>query len=308
MKMYPIPHSDLVVSNIVMGCMRIDQLSPVQTEELVRSALEEGVNFFDHADIYGGNHACEEHFSKSVQMTPSLREKMILQTKCGIGPGYYDFSKEHIVEAAEASLKALRTEYLDVLLLHRPDALMDPDEVAEAFQALHSAGKVRYFGVSNHNPMQMELLQKAIPQKLLFNQLQISVTHCPVIDSGLTVNMQGEDQSINREGSILEYCRLHDVTIQAWSPFQKAFFNGTFVGDRGEYPELNDQLEALAQKYGVTPEGIAVAWLTRHPAHMQVIVGTTKASRLRACCAGSEIPLTRPEWYGLYRAAKHIIP
>ena len=306
MKYLQIPGSDLKPSNIIMGCMRINNLDKKGAEQLIRTAMEAGVNMFDHADIYGDGY-CEEFFAEAAGMNPQVREKMILQSKCGIRKGYYDFSKEHILEAVDGSLKRLHTDYLDVLLLHRPDALMEPEETAEALQTLFDAGKVRYFGVSNHNPAQIELLQQAFGQKLLFNQMQISVAHTPLIDAGMAVNMH-TDQAIDRTGSTLEYCRLKGITLQAWSPFQKGFFEGPFLGDMENYPELNRKCQELAEKYQVTPTGIAVAWLTRHPANIQVILGTTQAQRMLDGCAGSQIPLTRPEWYGLYQAAGNMIP
>ena len=261
---------------------------------------------FDHADIYGGGE-CEELFAKAVNLKGTMREKLVIQSKCSIKKGYYDFSKEYILEAVDGILKRLHTEYLDILLLHRPDALMEPEETAEAINQLKEAGKVRYFGVSNQNPMQIELLQKYIKEKLLFNQLQFSLVHTPLIDSSMSVNMN-IDQSIDRTLGTLEYCRLKDITIQAWSPFQKGFFEGAFLGDLKHYAELNQMIDLLAQKYEVTPSAIAVAWLTRHPADIQVILGTTKDSRMLEGCCGSWIPLTREEWYGLYKAAGNMIP
>lgn len=307
MKYLSIEDTDLRVSNIAMGCMRINSLSAKETENLVRTAMEQGINFFDHADIYGGNHACETWFAQSLHMTPSLREKMILQSKCGICQGFYDFSKEHIIDATNESLRRLKTDYLDILLLHRPDTLMNPEEVAEAFTELHQSGKVRYFGVSNHNPMQMEFLQKHLSHKLIINQVQLSLAHTPLIDSGITFNMN-VPQSIDRTGEILEYARLKNITLQAWSPFQKGFFEGTFLGDSEHYEKLNAVITRLAKKYGVSPEAISTGWITRHPANIQVILGTTKPQRIIDACKGSQLPLTRAEWYELYQSAGNLIP
>ena len=242
-------------------------------------------------------------------MNSSIREKMILQSKCGIisPEGYFDFSKEHIIESVNGILKRLKTEYLDILLLHRPDPLMEPAEVAEAFEELHTSGKVRNFGVSNHNPAQIELLQKYIPYKLVVNQLQFSIAHTPLIDSGIALNMKN-DQAINRDSSILEYCRLHDITMQAWSPYQHGFFEGSFLGDLDRFPKLNEVVDTIAKKYGVTNTAIATAWITRHPANIQVVLGTTNAERLKAACKGAEIRLTREEWYQIYKAAGNIVP
>jgi predicted oxidoreductase len=289
-----------------MGNMRIPQLSITEAENLIRSAMEEGINFFDHADIYGKGKS-EEIFSEAIQLNTSIREKMILQSKCGIRNGYFDFSKEHIIESVDGILKRLNTEYLDILLLHRPDPLMEPAEVAEAFEELHTRGKVRYFGVSNHNPAQIELLQKYTSHKLVVNQLQLSIAHTPIIDSGVTLNMK-VDQAINRDMSVLEYCRLNDITIQAWSPYQHGFFGGSFLGDLEHYPELNEVVDRIAGKYGVTNTAIATAWITRHPANIQVVLGTTKVERLKDACQGSDIRLTREEWYQIYKAAGNMIP
>lgn len=306
MKYLELDGGKLRVSNIVMGCMRIKDLEQTQLDTLVHTALEAGVNHFDHADIYGGG-ACEERFGELLRREPGLRDKIVLQSKCGIRPGYYDFSKEHILEAVEGSLRRLSTDHLDILLLHRPDTLMEPEETAEALQSLLDSGKVRWFGVSNHNPAQIQLLQRSFGQKLLFNQMQMSLAHTPMIDAGMTVNMR-IDQAIDRTECTLEYCRLEGITVQAWSPFQKGTFGGPFLGDRENYPELNEMCRQLAEKYGVTPTSIAVAWLTRHPANIQVVLGTTNPARLLESCAGSALPLTRAEWYGLYKAAGNRIP
>lgn len=307
MKYFELGKTGLSVSNIAMGCMRIDGKSEKEVARLIETAVSEGVNFFDHADIYGGDHACERHFARSLALTDIKREDIIVQTKCGIRPFGYDFSKENILRQVDGSLRALNMDYVDVLLLHRPDTLCEPEEVAEAFDALHAAGKVRHFGVSNHNPMQIQLLEKSLHQKLHVNQLQAGVAHTPMIDSGMAVNM-GIDQSVDRTGSVLEYCRLTDRTIQAWSPFQKGFFEGVVLNDNEKYAALNEEIGRLAVQYGVTPTAVAVAFLTRHPANIQVILGTTNEMHLKEGCAGAGLPLTRAEWYGLYRAAGNMIP
>lgn len=239
-------------------------------------------------------------------MNAEIREKMLIQTKCGIRDGYFDFSKEHIVSSVDASLKRLQTDYIDVLLLHRPDTLVEPEEVNEAFNELYNSGKVRAFGVSNQNPMQIELLSKHLEHKLHINQLQLSITNTGMIDAGLNVNMQ-IDASVNRDGSILDYCRLKDITIQAWSPFQYGFFDGVFLNN-DKFPELNRVIDELAEKKGVTNSAIAIAWILRHPAHIQPIVGTTNAARLREISQASNMTLTRPEWYEIYRAAGNKLP
>lgn len=305
MKTINIPHSTLHVSAIALGCMRIAKLPTQEAATLLNTALDAGINFFDHADIYGGGKS-EEKFAEALGMNPTVREKLLIQSKCGIRQGFFDFSKEHILAAVDGSLQRLQTDYLDVLLLHRPDALVEPEEVAEAFTRLEESGKVRYFGVSNQNPMQIELLQKFVKQKLLFNQLQLSITNTGMIDAGLNVNME-IDASVDRDGSILDYCRLHEITIQPWSPFQYGFFEGVFL-DNPKFPELNKAIDALAAEKGVTNTTIAVAWLLRHPAHMQPIIGTTNPGRVKESCQAANITLTRQEWYAIYRAAGNKLP
>jgi predicted oxidoreductase len=305
MKKISIGKGELLASEISLGCMRINNLSKSEASVLINTALEQGIDFFDHADIYGGGKS-EEVFAGAVDMRSRLREKMIIQTKCGIRQGYFDFSKDHILNSVEGSLKRLNTDYIDVLLLHRPDTLMEPEEVAEAFSRLHSSGKVRYFGVSNQNPMKIELLSKYLSNRIIINQLQLSVTNTGMIDSGLNVNMQ-IDRSIDRDGSILEYCRLKDITIQAWSPFQYGFFEGVFL-DNDKFPELNSKINELAEAKGVADTAIAIAWILRHPARIQPIVGTTNAARLKEICKASEVQLTRQEWYEIYRAAGNVLP
>ena len=297
--------TDIKASSIGLGCMRIADMEKEDVNKLINIALEEGINFFDHADIYGKGRS-EEIFSEAIGMNSSLREKMIIQSKCSIRPGFYDYSKEHIISSVDGILKRLKTDYLDILLLHRPDTLMEPEEVSEAFEELFKAGKVREFGVSNHNPMQIELLNKYLKNKIMINQLQFSLMHTGIIDSGINVNMK-VDPSIDRDGSILEYCRLKDITIQAWSPFQYGFFQGVFLNN-DKFPELNAKINEIAEKKNVTNSAIATAWILRHPAKIQTIVGTTNAERLRDICKASEVELTRQEWYELYRAAGNQLP
>ncbi len=285
--------------------MRISSLSNQDIATLIHTALDEGINFFDHADVYGGGKS-EEKFAEALDMTPRLRDTMILQTKVGIRTGSFDFSKEHILEAVEGSLTRLRTDHLDVVLLHRPDALVEPEEVADAFTSLHDSGKVAYFGVSNQNPMQIELLTKYVKQPIIINQLQLSITNTGMIDTGINVNMES-DASIDRDGSILDYCRLKDITIQPWSPFQYGFFEGVFL-DNDKFPELNARINAVAASRGVTNTAIAVAWLLRHPARMQPILGTTNPTRVKDACKASDVKLTRQEWYDIYLAAGNKLP
>jgi len=297
--------SNLEVPVVAVGCMRINQLQPEQAEKFIQTALELGANFFDHADIYGGG-ACEEIFAQAIHMNDNVREKVILQSKCGIREGRYDFSKEHILNSVDGILRRLRTDYLDVLLLHRPDALVEPEEVAEAFDILQSTGKVRHFGVSNHKPMQIELLKKYVRQPILANQLQLSIMHAFMISQGINVNMD-VPAAYDRDGSVLDYCRLHDITIQPWSPFLYGFFEGVFVGNE-KFPALNAKMNEIAARYGVSNTTIAIAWLLRHPAKMQPVIGTTNLQRLKDSLKAAEVNLTREEWYEIYLAAGNALP
>ena len=306
MKYYEIKNTDIKASSIIGGCMWLPKVSEKENQELIETALEMGINFFDHADIYFGGES-EKAFSKVLEERPSVREKIYIQSKCGIQRKYYDFSKEHIIDSVEGSLKRLKTDYLDVLLLHRPDTLMEPEEVAEAFNQLEKAGKVKYFGVSNQTPGQMELLGKYVRQKLVFNQLQFGLAHTCLIDSGLAHNTY-YDQGIYRDSGTLEYCRMNDITIQAWSPLQRGRFEGTFINDLENYGPLNELLDELGSKYMVSKAGIATAWILRHPAKIQVILGTTNKNHLIESCQGNDIELTRKEWYDLYCAAGNMIP
>lgn len=305
MKTLKLGTSSLEVPVIAVGCMRLNSLSKPEAERFVQTALDEGANFFDHADIYGGG-SCEEIFADAIHMNSTVREKIVLQSKCGIRQGMFDFSKEHILASVDGILKRLKTEYLDLLLLHRPDALVEPEEVAEAFDQLEQSGKVRHFGVSNQNPMQIQLLQKYVKQPIVANQLQLSITNANMISAGINVNMENE-AAVNRDGSVLDFCRLHDITIQPWSPFQYGFFEGVFLGNE-KFPELNQAIDEIAGKYGVSNTTIAVAWLLRHPARMQPVIGTMNTDRLKDCIQAGEIYLTREEWYQIYRAAGNVLP
>lgn len=305
MKYINIANSDLKVSQIALGCMRIAGKSEEDIEKLVLKAMELGINFFDHADIYGGGKS-EEIFGQILAKHPELRERMIIQTKCGIRQGYYDFSKEHILNSVENSLKRLQTDYVDILLLHRPDALMNPKEVAEAFDELYETGKVKYFGVSNMNSYQIALIQKYTKHKLLFNQLQFNVVNAGMIDSGINVNMDNA-QSIDHDSSILDYCRINDITIQPWSILQASWEKGTFL-DHPDYQKLNDKLAELGEKYGLSKSAMSLAWILRHPANMQPIAGTTSPEHLEDLCKATSIELTREDWYALYLSVDRPLP
>ncbi|EOZ1997152.1 aldo/keto reductase family oxidoreductase [Listeria innocua] len=305
MKRITIGNSDLTASEISLGCMRMADLSKEEANKVINTALENGIDFFDHADIYGGGKS-EEVFADAIDMNATVREKMILQSKCGIRQGFFDFSKEHIISSVEGSLKRLKTDYLDTLLLHRPDTLFEPEEVAAAFTELEKSGKVRHFGVSNQNPGQIELLKKYVDQELIANQLQFSIMHTGMIDTGFNVNMT-IDPSLDRDGGILEYSRLNNMTIQAWSPFQYGFFEGVFL-DNDKFPELNKAIDKIAADKGVTNSAIAVAWIQRHPASLQTVVGTMNPGRIADIAKASDVTLSREEWYEIYRAAGNQLP
>ncbi|MBQ1256398.1 MAG: aldo/keto reductase, partial [Clostridia bacterium] len=292
-------------SAVALGAMRMAGLSVEDAEKVVMTYHENGVDFVDHADIYGGGKS-EEIFAEVVKRNPSLRDKFIVQDKVGIRKGFYDASYEHVVSAAEGCLKRLNMESIDVLLLHRPDALMEPDELAEAFMRLKKDGKVRFFGVSNENAGQMELLSRYMPGEIIIDQLQFGLCHTPMVDEGINVNMH-TDHALSKDGSTLNYCRLHDITIQAWSPFQYGFFEGPFIGNK-KFEKLNGVLSEIAEKYAVTETAIAGAWVLRHPAGIQMISGSMNPERVREICAGADITLTREEWYKLYLAAGNPLP
>jgi len=295
----------LEVSAVAMGGMRLPDLDRKGLAALVQAAIDGGINFFDHADIYGGGRS-ESMFADAVKDLNLNRQDIFVQTKCGIRNGFFDFSSQHIISSLENSLQRLEMDYVDVFLLHRPDALVEPEEVAQAFDMLYKAGKARYFGVSNHNPGQIRLLQKYLGHKLIVNQLQFSPAHTGMIDTGLNVNMTNAP-SFDHDGSVLDFCRLEDITVQAWSPFLYGYFEGTFLGS-DKYPKLNEAISELAEEKNATPEAVVVAWILRHPANMQAIPGTTKAERLAGICKGCTIEMSRQEWYKIYRAAGNRLP
>jgi len=309
MKSFPLSTSAVTVSSVILGLMRIKTMSDDEIRALYAAARDVGINMIDHADVYGGErHFCEKRFGEAVTLSAAERDGLVIQTKTGIRKGFFDFSKEHILKSVDESLVALKTDYIDVLLLHRPDTLVEPEEVAAAFDALEQAGKVRQFGVSNQTPGQVDLLKTAVKQKLVANQVQLSITHANLFGQGIAANINGLDQSISRDNDILNYSRINKVTLQAWSPFQKGWFDGVFLGDREHYGPLNDTIDEIAATHGVTPTGIAVAWITRHPANIQVVLGTTKPERVRESAAGSDVTLSREEWYRLFTAAGHKLP
>ena len=297
---------ECAVSQVALGCMRISDKSDKEMDFYLNNAVELGINYFDHADIYGRG-KCEEVFGAALKRNPGIRDKIYIQTKCSIVPGsMYDFSKEHIISAVDGSLKRLGVEYVDVVLLHRPDLLMEPAEVAEAFDELEAKGKVKAFGVSNHSALQIELLQREVKQKLAINQMQLSITNANMIANGANVNLPCED-GVNYDGYLRDYCRLKGITIQPWSPLQYGFIAGSFVDNR-KYKSLNKVIEELAEKYGTTATGMAIAWILRLPDKMQPIVGSTNPERIKAVAEAADITISREDWYRIYREAGYRLP
>ena len=293
------------VSVIGLGCMRMDDLTAKQVDSVIKASLDNGINFFDHADIYGDGE-CEKKFGAAMKRDKSLRDRIFIQSKCTIRDGLYDFSRDYILQSVDGILSRLGTDRLDSLLLHRPDALMELDDVREAFEKLYSEGKVHSFGVSNMNRFQMELLQSGVSFSIVADQVQLSLAHTPLIDEGINVNTMFNG-AVTRSSGTLEYCRLKGIIVQTWSPLQKGFFEGCFIGDP-EYAELNKFLDRLADKYNVKADSVALAWLLRYPARIQVIIGTMNPKHIQSAAKAADFTLTREEWYELYRAAGNELP
>ena len=309
MKQINIVNGPQSASRIILGCMRMPTLNTDDAANLIRTAYELGINFFDHATCYGRDGEAETRFGDAFLKTGIRREDVYIQSKCGIlsEKGEFNWSKETIIESVNDSLRRLKLDYLDSLLLHRPDLLYEPEQIAEAFDELEKSGKVRFFGVSNVPTMMLEVLRKYIRQPLVINQLQFSLDQSQLIDQALYVNNLTTERSIDRDNGTLDYCRLHDITVQAWSPLQKGFFRGCFVDD-SELPELNRVLGELGEKYGVSKTAIAIAWILRHPAKIQAIAGTMNPSHLSDICDAIKVELTHNEWYRLYLASGKFLP
>lgn len=309
MKRLNIKNGPQNVSAIIQGCMRMPALSKEDAAKVIRNAYDLGVNFFDHATCYGQDGEAETRFAQAFPLTGLRREDVVIQSKTGICPERqeFDWTKQHILQSVDGILRRLHTDYLDTLLLHRPDLLFDPAEVAEAFDALERAGKVRFFGVSNLMPMQTELLRKYVKQPLIINQLQLSLEQSQLIDQPLYMNNKTTELSVCRDGSALDYCRLHDITVQAWSPLQVGMFGGTFI-DNPDFPELNKALGDIAEREGVTKSAVAVAWILRHPANMQAIAGTMNPVHMQEICAAADVQLSHHDWYALYLASGKFLP
>ncbi|CCI85066.1 aldo/keto reductase [Lactobacillus pasteurii] len=298
--------STLQIPAVALGIMRMADKSVDQAVSAIQTSAELGANFIDSADIYGGGKS-EEIFGQALKQSSLKREDLFIQSKTGIVPGKrYDFSSEHIINSVDGILKRMGIDYLDSLLLHRPDALMEADEVAKAFDQLQASGKVRFFGVSNFNPSEIALLKTAVNQTIMFDQLQFGLMHARMVDFNIHTNMEDEP-SINHDGQVLNYLMQKKITIQAWSPFQYGFFEGTFINNP-KFPELNELMGKLAEKYGVGKNAIATAWILRHPANMQVLVGAMNPDHIRDAMLGGDVVLTKQEWYDLYLAAGHDLP
>ena len=298
--------SELSVPVIGAGCMKIDSLDKKQAASYVANAVEQGVDFFDTADIYAGGNS-ERVLGKAIVDAGIRREDVIIQSKCGIIPGQmYDLSREHILASVDGILERLGTDYLDILVLHRPDALMVPSDIEEAFLELKDSGKVRHFGVSNMNPGQIELLKTAVIQPILTDQLQLSILHAGMIASGINVIMLN-DEGIVRDSDIVSYCMREGITIQNWSPLSYGYFEGSVL-DREKYPELNDTLKKIGAEYGLTPAATAIAWLLRHPAQFMPVIGTVNIAHFNDACKAADVQLTRAQWYEIYRSAGYMQP
>ena len=309
MKILNIPNGPKNVSAIVQGCMRMPALSKEDAAKVIRTAYDCGINFYDHATCYGENGEAETRFAEAFPLTGIKREDIFIQSKCGLcfDRNEFDWTKENILKSVDDSLRRLKIEYLDALLLHRPDVLYDPEDVADAFNILEHAGKVRHFGVSNLVPMQIELLKKYVKQPLVFNQVQLSLEQSQLIDQALYMNNKTTEFSVNRDGNALDYCRLHDITIQAWSPLQIGMFGGTFI-DNPDFPELNKALEKIAEREGASKTAVAIAWILRHPAKMQAIIGTMNPEHIKDACKAADVNLSHHDWYELYLAAGKYLP
>ncbi|MBR4993005.1 MAG: aldo/keto reductase [Lachnospiraceae bacterium] len=308
MKTMNIPNGPQNVSPIILGCMRMPSLSVEQAETMIKTAFELGVNFFDNATCYTNGEA-EERFGDAFKQSGIRREDVFIQSKCGLcfERNEFDWTKENILSSVDDSLRRMKLDYMDALLLHRPDLIFEPEQVAEAFDILEKSGKVRYFGVSNVPTLQIELLRKYVKQPLIFNQLQFSIEQSQLIDQALYINNMTTDRSIDRDNGTLDYCRLNNITIQAWSPLQHGFFKGCFVDDPN-FPELNKALAEVGDKYGVSKTAIAIAWILRHPAKIQAIAGTMNPDHLRDICDATKVELTHHEWYQLYLASGKNLP
>lgn len=317
MKQLNLGGTDWQASAVALGIMRMADLSVADAAKALEAAHDAGITYIDSADIYGDG-ASEKKFKEALAASNLSRDDFYIQSKGGIvlDPARshdglvfgkrYDFSKQYLLDAVDGILSRMGVDYLDAFLLHRPDPLMEPEEVADAFNTLQREGKVRHFGVSNFNVQQYLMVQDAVDQKLMFNQLQFGPAHTGMIDAGMHVNME-DKWAVDHDGGMLEFARRHHVTIQAWSPFQYGLFAGMIINDP-KYQKLNDELQKLADKYGVSKNGIVIAWILRHPANIQVLLGTMNPAHIADSAAGADVTLTKQEWYNVYFAAGNTLP
>ena len=317
MKSIHIGNTNWQTSAVALGIMRMDALTIPQATKVLEVSYNQGINYIDAADIYG-NGQSEKNFGAALKASSLSRDQLYIQSKGGIvldpkrSHGSlvfgkrYDFSKAHLIETVDHILERMQIDYLDSFLLHRPDPLMEFDDVQEAFDTLQTSGKVRHFGVSNFNPQQLAMLQKPLSQRLMINQVQFGIMHTGMIDFGIHTNMT-DPRSVDHDAGIIEYARTHDITLQAWSPFQYGTFAGTFI-DNPKFETLNKKLAEIADHYGISKNAIVVAWILRHPANIQVILGAMNPEHIIDNVAGSDIKLTRQEWYDIYFAAGNDLP
>ena len=311
MKTILLGQNKIPVPAIIQGTMRFDRLTTKEVAAMFENDLENGTNFVDTANCYGKPEGLVESIiGKTFAENPGLRDKLVLQSKGGItfypdGRPYHNYSKEHLLKTLDASLSRLQTDHLDYFLLHRVDALFRPEEVAEAFEIMKRDGKVLHFGVSNDVPYGIELLQKYCSVPIEVNQMQFSIAHADMCVQPIATNNH-DFYAVDRDCGVLNYCRLKDITIQAWSPFQYGFIDGVFI-DNPKYQEVNDAMQKVADKYGVNKTTIAIAWILRHPADMPVVCGTTRIERFNDCCKACDIELTYEDWYNIYLAAGYPI-
>lgn len=315
---YPLAHQLRQHSPLVFGCMNLgggwnsNPLSAADIAEAhlaVDAALDAGIRIFDHADIYTFGKA-EQAFGKVLSQRPELRQQISLQSKCGIrfadsnGPQRYDFSKQWLTQSVDNILNRLQTEQLDILLLHRPDPLMQPEEVAATFGQLVQSGKVKHFGVSNMQQHQLALLQSSLVDPLVVNQLELSLGHLAWLDEGTTAGCSGQPP-VNFSAGTIEYCRRHKVQLQAWGSLSQGLFSGKDVSNQPAHIRATAELvQQLAAEYQVSKEAIVLGWLMRHPAHIQPVIGSIMPQRIAACAQATQVQLSREHWYALYLAAR----
>ncbi|WP_226665495.1 aldo/keto reductase [Metabacillus litoralis] len=321
----PLKKREITDSRIILGCMgfgggwNADPITNehiIQAEKAIDAAQSAGITMFDHADIYTMGKA-EKVFGEIVKTRPSLRENVVIQSKCGIrfqdelGPQRYDFSKKHILTSVDGILDRLHTDYIDILLLHRPDPLIEPEVVAEAFEELKASGKVRHFGVSNMTAAQMKFLDVYSPEQMIVNQLEMSLKRNDFVEQGILVNQKAGNE-MNFADGILEHCRLENVQIQAWSPLANGMYTGRKVENLSEADIKTIELvKQMADEKNTTKEAIVLGWLMRHPAIIQPVIGTTNPERINNCGEAVQISkeMTREEWYSLFTTARgHKMP